>query len=153
MAIVRPLPLLLVAFVLAGCAGGDARLTKSEYAEEVRSIYAGVQEAFARTNVTDPSELAERVADAQEELRSAADELEDTQAPDDVEAEHAQVVQGLRAYADDLDRLRNAAERGDERTIEDFNARIAQNESVGLIAEAAESMKFKGYDLGQIAEE
>jgi hypothetical protein len=59
----------------------------------------------------------------------------------------------MRAYADDLDRLRNAAERGDQRTIDDINARISQSESVEQIAAAAEAMKFKGYDLGDIAEE
>jgi hypothetical protein len=144
--------LLLLVVAAAACSGDDGRLTKAEYAERVRTVYAEVQEAFVRTDVA-ADELAGRVQDAQLELRDAADELEDTEPPDDVEAEHAQLVEGLRAYADDLDRLRNAAERGDERTIEDFNARISQNDSVVLIAEAAESMKFKGYDLGQIAEE
>jgi uncharacterized lipoprotein len=139
--------------VLSGCAGGDeGRLTKAEYEERVRSVYAEVQEAFAGTNVAVEA-LAGRVGDAQDELREAADELEDTQPPQEVEAENAQIVVGMRAYAEDLDRLRNAAERGDERTIEDFNARIGRNESVEQIAEAAERMKFKGYDLGPIGEE
>ena len=144
--------LLLLVVVAASCSGDDGRLTKAEYAEKVRTVYADVQEVFARTNVA-PDELAERVADAQDELRDAADELEDIRPPDDVVAEHDQIVEGLRAYAEDLDRLRNAAERGDERTIADFNSRVAENDSVVRIAEAAESMKFKGYDLGQIAEE
>jgi hypothetical protein len=144
--------LLLLVVAAASCSGDDGRLTKAEYAEKVRTVYADVQEAFARTDVP-PDELAGRVEDAQGRLRDAADELEDTEPPVDVEAEHAQLVEGFRSYADDLDRLRNAAERGDERTIEDFNARVSQNDSVVLIAEAAESMKFKGYDLGQIAEE
>jgi hypothetical protein len=152
MTILRAVPALLATLALAGCSGDDGPPTKAEYAEKVRTVYGEVQEAFARTDVA-VDELADRVADAQAELRGAADELEGTEPPDDVVAEHDQIVEGLRAYADDLDRLRNAAERGDERTIEDFNARIAENPSVLLIAEAAESMKFKGYDLGQIAEE
>ena len=152
MTILRAVPVLLAALALAACSADDGPPTKTEYAEEVRTVYGEVQEAFARTDVA-VDELADRVADAQAELRSAADELEGTEPPDDVVAEHDQIVEGLRAYADDLDRLRNSAERGDERTIEDFNARIAENDSVVLIAEAAESMKFKGYDLGQIAEE
>jgi acyl-CoA reductase-like NAD-dependent aldehyde dehydrogenase len=112
-----------------------------------------VQEAFVRTNVTDPGELAERVEDAQGELRDAAEELEGVQPPEDVEAENAQIARGFRAYAEELDRLRNAAEQGDERTIDDFNTRISRRESVGQIAEAAERIKFKGYDIGLIAEE
>jgi hypothetical protein len=137
--------------LVAGC-GDDGALTKAEYEEKVRVTYAEVQEAFARTNVA-VDELAGRVEDAQDALRDAADELEAVQPPADVETEHAEVVAGLRAYADDLVRLVNAAERGDERTVEDFNARVATNASVEQIAEAAERMKFKGYDLGTIAEE
>ena len=57
----------------------------------------------------------------------------------------------MRRYADDLDQLRAAATKGDMHAIEAFNERIAKNEAVKQIAEAAEEMKFKGYDLGQIA--
>lgn len=138
---------------IAACGGDDGRLSKPEYEQKVRSAYAEVQVAFQQTNVTSLTELADRVKAAQEQLRDTATELEKRQPPQEVEAENAQIVQAMRAYAEDLDRLRNAAEQGDERTIEDFNARIAQNESVEQIAEAAERMKFKGYDLGQIAEE
>lgn len=142
----------LTALSVVAC-GGDGRLSKSEYGETVRSAYGEVQQAFQETNVDSTDELADRVEAAQEQLREAADRLEDLQPPEEVEAENAQIVQAMRAYAEDLDRLRNAAEQGDERTIEDFNARIAQNESVEQMAEAAERMKFKGYDLGPIAEE
>ncbi len=142
----------MTALSLAAC-GGDGRLSKAEYEETVRSAYGEVQQAFRETNVESTDELADSVEAAQEQLRDAADELEGVQPPEDVEAENAQIVLAMRAYAEDLDRLRNAAEQGDERTIEDFNARIAQNESVEQMAEAAERMKFKGYDLGQIAEE
>jgi len=138
--------------LLAGC-GDDGALTKVEYEEKVRSTYAEVQEAFARTNVPLLEELAVRLEDAQDALRAAADELEGVEPPEEVETEHTEVVAGLRAYAEDLNRLRNAAEQGDERTVEEFNARIATNRSVEQIAEAAERMKFKGYDLGPIAEE
>jgi HAMP domain-containing protein len=136
----------------SGCGGGDDRLSKTEYEEKVRSLYADVQAAFQATNVG-KTQLAARVEAAQRELRSAADELADVQPPEEVEAENQQIVQGMRAYADDLERLRKAAARGDTRTVEDFNSRIAKNESVEQIAEAAERMKFKGYNLGPIAEE
>lgn len=150
---IRLVALLALAALAVGGCGGDDRLTKPEYEEKVRSVWADVQEAFRRTNVEAPQQLAERVEEAQRELRTGADELARRPPPADVEAENAQVVAGMRAYAQDLDRLRNAAEQGDERTIEDINARIAQNQSVQQIAEAAERMKFKGYDLGPIAEE
>jgi hypothetical protein len=141
------------ALSVAACdAGGSGSLSKSEYEEKVRSVYAEVQEAFARTDVP-LAELAGRVEDAQAQLREAAGELGDVTPPEEAEAANAQIAEGLRLYAGELDRLRNAAERGDQRTIDDFNNRIAQLESVRSIMEAAESLKFKGYDLGQIAEE
>jgi PBP1b-binding outer membrane lipoprotein LpoB len=151
MALVRTLSIAVAALLLAGC-GGDERLTKEEYAQKVREVYADVQEAFRATNVP-RGELPSRVEAAQEQLRDSAEELDGVEPPEDVATEHSQLVDGMRRYADDLDRLRNAAESGDQRTVEDFNSRIAQNEAVEQIAEAAERMKFKGYDLGQIAEE
>jgi hypothetical protein len=78
--IANSIPVLLAAVVLAGCAGDGGRLSKTEYAAQVRSVYAGVQEAFAATNVP-PEELPDRVEDAQAELREAADELEGLEPP------------------------------------------------------------------------
>jgi hypothetical protein len=49
--------------------------------------------------------------------------------------------------------LRQAAERNDAAGVQKFNQAIAQNASVRQMAEAAEEMKFEGYDLGPIAEE
>ena len=119
----------------------------------MRSVYGEVQEAFAQTNVPTLDELAQRVEAAQDELREAADELEGVTPPDEAEAANAQIAEGFRLYAEELDRLRQAAERGDQRTIDDFNTQIADRQSVRQIMEAAEAMKFKGYDLGPIAEE
>jgi hypothetical protein len=115
-------------------------------------VYGEVQRSFQATNVP-LGRLAPRVEDAQAQLRESADELDGIEPPKDVETENDHLVAGMRRYADDLDRLRNAAERGDQRTVADFNARLPQNEAVEQMAEAAEAMKFKGYDLGQIAEE
>jgi hypothetical protein len=139
--------------LLSGGCGADDRLSKREYEEKVRSVYAGVQEAFRATGGAQGDELAGRIEDAQQQLREAADALDDIEPPENVEVENDQLLGGMRAYADDLDRLRNAAERGDQRTIDDFNSRIAQNEAIEQMAEAAEEMKLKGYDLGPIAEE
>jgi soluble cytochrome b562 len=145
--------LILLCACVVGC-GGDDRLTKDAYAELVRDEYAEVQEAFRATGASyGQPDLAEKIEAAQDELRETADTLEDAEPPEDAEAENEQIVDGMRRYAESLDRLRNAAERGDLRAIEDASARITTNQGVLLIAEAAEKLKFKGYDLGQIAEE
>jgi hypothetical protein len=142
----------IAALSLAGC-GEESRLSKSQYEESVRSVYVNVQEAFRNTDVTSTKLLASRVETAQGELRSAADELEKSEPPKAVEEEAEELVEGMREYADDLDELRAAAERGDRASIQKFNSSIAHNEAVERMAEAAEEMKFKGYDLGPIAEE
>ena len=139
--------------VLVACGEEKERLSKPEYEERVRSVYADVQEAFRQTDVTDQKELADRVDDAQQALRRAAGELEDVDPPDEVEAENTQIAEAMRTYADDLDGLREAAERGDSTAIANFNSRVATNDAIVAMMEAAERMKFKGYDVGDIAEE
>jgi hypothetical protein len=145
---------LVVAALATGACGGDDGLSKTEYAELVRAEYAEVQEAFRATGASfGRTDLPEKIEAAQDELRESADTLDDADPPADAEAENEQIAEGMRRYADSLDRLRNAAERGDLRAIEDASSRITTNQGVVLIAEAAERLKFKGYDLGQIAEE
>jgi hypothetical protein len=133
--------------------GGGGALSKSEYEKKVRAVYADVQDAFRKTNVTSTKLLAARVAEAQRELRRAADELDDAEPPSAVAAKNDELVEGMRAYADDLEELRGAAERGDSARIARFNQSIPQNTAVRQIAEAAEEMKFEGYDLGPISED
>src|SRR5688572_9094087 len=113
--------------------GGGGALSKPEYEEKVRVVYADVQEAFQKTNVTSTTLLARRVAEAQSELRDAADELDDAKAPGDVKAENDQLVEGLRAYADDLEELRLAAETDDAAGVQQFNQSIPQNKAVQQI--------------------
>ena len=141
------------AFVLVSCAGENERLSKAEYEETVRTAYAEVQEAFRQTNVDDVGELPPRIEAAQDELREAAGTLEDVEPPDEVEAENAQIAEAMRAYADDLDGLLEAAERGDTIAVAQFSSRVATNDAVVAMMEAAERLKFKGYDVGEIAEE
>ena len=146
----------LVAFaaILLVPRGGDGgTLSKPEYEKKVRAKYANVQDAFRKTNVTSAGLLAARVAEAQSELRDAADELDDAKPPGSVARQNDRLVAGMRAYADDLEVLRVAAKRGDSVGVTRFNQSIPQNTSVLQIAEAAEEMKFEGYDLGPIAEE
>lgn len=155
-------PLLVLAGALLLIAGatlpfvlrdGEERLSKREYEQVVRSAYGKVQAAFQRTRGSSGSALADRVGKTQDALWDAADELDGEKPPIQVVPEHRLLVQGMRAYADDLDELRDAAARGNERAVASFNDRVAQNPAVVQIAEAAEEMKFEGYDLGPIAED
>jgi hypothetical protein len=144
---------LVALFLVLGRGDEGKRLSKVQYEQKVRSDYGNVQEAFRSTNVQSTKLLATRVADAQSELRHAADDLDKAKPPIEVEKENDQLVEGMRDYADDLDALREAAERNDAVGVQQFNQGIAQNAAVRQMAEAAEEMKFEGYDLGPIAED
>jgi uncharacterized protein YhaN len=113
-------------------------------------VYIGIKQAFAgpNTKVGSLQDLAARVQVAQRELRQAANELDDVTPPKDVEEENETLVNAMRDYADDLDRLRAAALRGDAQAVEQFNRSIPDNEAVKEMAEAAEEMIMRGYDLG-----
>jgi gas vesicle protein len=143
----------LAAVLLAGCSGEEDRLTKSQYEQKVRSVYSGVQAAFESTRDADGSQLARRIEQARQELLSAAGELESIEPPAAVEEETEELVEGMREYAESLEGVRAAAEREDVAAIDQFNLGLDDNEAVEQMAEAAEEMKFKGYDLGRIAQE
>jgi hypothetical protein len=146
-----PRGLLLIATIvlLAGC-GSGARLSKTQYEQKVRSVYEDVRQAFRETKVGE-SQLAGRVGSAQTALRNAADELDSVRPPGGVEEPNHDLAEGMREYAEDLDALRTAAAAHDTKAIDRFNAQTPQNEAVDRIAEAAEEIKTKGYDLGPIA--
>ena len=137
---------------LPACAGDDEQVTKREYEQLVRSVYADVQGAFQATRVP-IGRLPARVEAAQDELREAADALDHVEPPPEVEKENDRLVAGMRAYANQLDPVREAAEERDATGLEELNRTLRDSEAVKEMAEAAEQMKFKGYELGPIAED
>jgi DNA-binding transcriptional regulator GbsR (MarR family) len=140
--------------VLSLAACGNDRLSKSDYEQKLRDEYASVQQAFQATAASfGQTDLSEKIGDAQAQLRDAAENLDGVQPPKEVEQENEEIVEGLREYAEDLEKLRHAAERNDLKTITAFTDQIADNEAIHQIAEAAEEMKHKGYDVGAIGEE
>jgi hypothetical protein len=145
--------LLVAALALPGRgAGGPEQLSKPAYEREVRSAYADVQTAFSSAR-PGAGDLGPRLAEAATTLSLAAASLGSIRPPGEVAQEHARLVAGLNAYATDVAALRAAVAAGDERAPAAFNARIPTSEPIELMAEAAEAMTFKGYDLGRIAED
>jgi len=140
---------ILLVWLLAGCGG---RLSKAEYETKVRTVWAGVEQAFRVMNEGGKVH-ADGVVAAQAELRDAADELEDAGAPEKVEELNREIAGGMRQLSEDLEVLRAAAARSDQKAIDEFYGGLGQNPALLKIMEAAEEMKFMGYDLGSIAEE
>jgi len=139
---------------LASCpSGGDrVRLSKDEYERKVQTLYAGVQSAFRATAGSSGEKLAGRIGLAQKALRNAADELGAVKAPQEVEAENRALAAAMLEYAEALDAAVRAASGGDEQAMARFRDASA-HPAVREMAEAAERMKEKGYDLGPIAKD
>jgi hypothetical protein len=151
--VIGGLAVALVAGVVIATGRGDDGMPKAEYERRVQALYGRVQQAFLATRVSDPADLDDRVAGAQAELRSVADELDALDPPPDVEVHNAALADAMRDYADDLEALREAAARGDTAAIERFNSRITTNEAVRRMAAAGEGMKELGYDVGPLGED
>jgi methyl-accepting chemotaxis protein len=148
--------LLATGVVLAACSGEqNDRLTKRQYEQKVQSVYGHVQASFRELgrNAGSLQDLAASVKSVQSALRDAADELEAIEPPETVEEENEELVEGMRGYADDLDRLREAAADENAPGVQTFNAAIAENDSIERMAEAAEEMMHHGYDLGPLKPE
>ena len=139
-----------LALAVAGCGG---EVSKSEYEQKVQEVYADVQQAFRETGGGRTlDDLAERTEAAQDELRSAADTLDDVDAPKAVEEQNEELVQAFRGYAEDLDTLIDAARSDDSNRVAAFQRSVADNRWIFQIREVAEQMTAKGYDLGDIAQ-
>jgi hypothetical protein len=80
-------------------------------------------------------------------MRQQADELDKVTPPEDVEAEHQKMVDGLRGFADDLDEFREAVESKSPAAMQKFAQTFQESESARKIQEASDSLKKKGYDL------
>lgn len=130
------------------------RLSKPEYEQRVRDAYTPVQRAFAATAVARPELVPARLDAALVQLRVSAYELARTPPPVEVAHLHETLVDGMRSLADELEEVSTVTRRsGSLAAITAYNDEIATDPAVVAIAEAAETMKFMGYDLGRIAEE
>lgn len=91
------LPLALFA---AGC-GGDA--SKEEFQVEIVAARDRVDDALEQvTNATSAPDLIARLRIAAAEVRSAATDVAEAEAPDDLQDEERALVTTLRAFADEI---------------------------------------------------
>ena len=143
----------VVALIASGC-GGEKRLTKAQYERQVRAVYGEVREAFQATRGVAGAALARRIDAASTELRIAAQQLESRfEPPAEVEEHNEELAEGMLAYSDELLLLAAAVERGDKTALQRFNEQIPRHTEIARMAEAAEEMKFMGYNLGVLGQE
>lgn len=144
---------LVLATAFAACTTTTPpRLSKPEYERKVQTLYSGIQAAFVATRGVEGRELAGRIAGAQKALRDASRELLATPPPAEVEGENHALAKAMNEYAEALDPAVKAAASGDREALARFG-NVAALGPVREMAEAAEKMKYKGYDLGPIAKD
>lgn len=141
------------AVFIAGRGGNEHALSQRSYEQQMLSIYGNVRNAFAgtTTNIASMRDLSKRVQTAQTELRDAAGQMNALRSPPDVAVQTQGIAVGLDSYARDLDQLRQAADANDAAKVRAFEASIPANESIGRIAEAADQIHGKGYNLGVLS--
>jgi hypothetical protein len=140
----------------AGC-GGDERLSKDAYQQELDSAIQKVEQAFEGLGESlqkvgsgsgSLDQVAEEVGNIQDELDSAADDLDGVTPPENVEAAHDELVDGMKGLSDDLEEFKGAIEDGDTSAIERFSAEAQDLPSVKKLEDASNELKDKGYDVG-----
>ena len=97
------------ALLLTGCGGSepgngsvDQPLTKAAYEATVQEIVTSVGAEYGRLS-TDPATISgEELANVQRGLRELAGRLADVSPPAEVWSLHAEYVDAMRSYADDL---------------------------------------------------
>jgi len=148
-----PAVLAAAVVVIAGRGGSGQPLSQRAYERQMLSIYGNVRTAFAgtTTNIASLHELSQRVQTAQAELRDAAKQMNALHAPPDVAMQTHAIAVGLDSYAGDLDQLRQAADTAAPAKVRAFEAGIPANESIERVAEAAEQIHGKGYNLGVLS--
>ncbi len=151
------LVLAAVVAVAAGCGGGD-RLSKDAYQQELDTAIQKVEQAFAGLGDSlqqlgsgsgSLDQVAAEVGTIQDELDSAADDLDGVTPPEDVEPSHDKLVEGMRGLSDDLEEFKTAIEGGDTGAIERFADDARSLPSVKQLEEASNELKEKGYDVGE----
>jgi hypothetical protein len=143
---------LAVAALLAGCGGGDERLSKAQYQRELSEVGKTLSESIgsvggAVTGVADLEAAGEQVGELQTALSKAADDLDELEPPEDVEGAHEKLVQGIRGFADELEDLEIAIRGGDLGRIRTFENDFGNSEPVAQIREASEELEEQGYEL------
>jgi hypothetical protein len=156
----RFLPLLpalaLAAIALTAC-GGDDRLTKDEYEQEVAAIGQTFSEGLGSVSgASSPEDIGPALAKAKDEINAVAERLAELKPPEDIEAAHNRLVAGLRAFSADLDDVagqieeaaRKAQQENDPSALFAAFGALASLDSIKELQAVEQEYEKAGYDLG-----
>lgn len=159
------LGVLAAVLAVAGCGGGGGggkgeRLTKEEYEAKIQAADKQTTEESTAFGLllgqlaqSDKSVKLDKVAQATEKTQKAAREgadlYESLNPPEEVEDLNKRLADATRAFADDLDELKNAAADDDRGAAEKFAKKVTTGDldSIGELAKVGLEFQKKGYKL------
>ena len=146
---------LMLALGAAACGGGGGsggdRLSKDEYEQQMSAIGTDLQEASSGVDIsetTDLDKVADTVAEFKSDLETAADKVDDLNPPEDADEETQKIADALHAFADEFGKMEQAARDRDKPALQ--KAQQAVITEGNEAQEAAEDLKAKGYDIGEL---
>jgi outer membrane protein assembly factor BamE (lipoprotein component of BamABCDE complex) len=145
-------PALFVAVVAAALlAAGCGTADKVEYERDLAAVGRSVDESLERVPTgTDAQVGPEEVSRIAEDLREAADELDDMDPPEDARSAHERLARGLRGVAKAFDRLADdLGDARDDSAQAELFVRFASDQRVDRafddLVEAQEAFARSGY--------
>ena len=154
--VVTALAFALLAIVLPACAT-DGQLSRAAYERELQEAATKIDAASDAVESdlrglgagsASLVSVAETIEDARERLALEADGLGEIDPPDDAEAAHAKLVEGLRQLVRDLPEFQEAVDEGDVARIQEFISGFETLASVETIREARRELEVAGYSAG-----
>jgi hypothetical protein len=144
------------ALLAVSCGSGGA-VTKDEYAKELSSAMADVEEAYGDAGSalepgTADSTTAARVAQlrsTQIAIRDAGNRLDDVTPPEDLKSEHDDLVAGVRDMADAVDLLIEAQELAerDPAKAKELTRQVATDDAFETVVGASTKIRNAGVDV------
>jgi hypothetical protein len=148
---VRPVVVLATALAVAGCGGGGSRLSKADYETHLKrdaTLAAKALTGASTANGSGTMTYARRIALAQHDMQTAADDLDGLTPPADAVEDTGRLVVGLRFLTRQLGKLHHAAATNDAAEAANVSAAVGSSRELRAVDRAVADLKRKGYDVG-----
>jgi hypothetical protein len=143
----------MIGLLAGGCGGSKSEppLTKAEYVKQMTAIGRSLSTSMSSLGApTSPKSAATALSKVQDDLRTAAKQLDDITPPDDVKDAHEKLTSGVNDFADGLDPIIEKLNNGDAKTaaaIAQLLSQVTTLKGFTEIQNAAASITKAGYKI------
>ena len=124
--------------------GSDEPLTKAEYEQQMSAIGKSLTDSLnSLGSATSADAAADLLKKLQGELEDAADEMDAISPPEKVQIEHGQLVDGVRAFGDELGPVITKLEGGYFQAL----ASVQSLAGIAAIQKTSSAINGKGFDI------